>query len=119
MAGNRLRPGGPLTVRLAVRERIPLRPLPVRAEQFPPDHFDDIILAIDPFTKWVEIGTVPTLNSHEVAEWFHREVVCRYGVPARVQTDKGREYCGEFDRYLRSNGIGHSLIATNNPRANG
>ena len=52
-----------------------------------PDGATDVILAVDPFTKWVEIGTVPTLNSWEVAEWFHREVVCRYGVPARVRTD--------------------------------
>ncbi len=52
-----------------------------------PDGATDVILAVDPFSKWVEIGTVPTLNSHEVAEWFHREVVCRYGVPARVRTD--------------------------------
>ena len=59
-----------------------------------PDGATDVILAVDPFSKWVEIGTVPTLNSHEVAEWFHREVVCRYGVPARVRTDQGREYRG-------------------------
>ena len=84
-----------------------------------PDGATDVILAVDPFTKWVEIGTVPTLNSHEVAEWFHREVVCRYGVPARVRTDQGREYMGAFDAYLRANGIRHNLIATNNPRANG
>ena len=78
-----------------------------------------MVLAVDPFSKWVEIGTVPTLNSHEVAEWFHREVVCRYGVPARVRTDQGCEYRGQFSTYLRANGIVHSLIATNNPRANG
>ena len=59
-----------------------------------PDGATDVILAVDPFTKWVEVGTVPSLNSHEVAEWFHREVVCRYGVPARVRTDQGREYLG-------------------------
>ena len=84
-----------------------------------PDGATDVVLAVDPFSKWVEMGTVPTLNSHEVAEWFHREVVCRYGVPARVRTDQGMEYRGQFSAYLRANGIVHSLIATNNPRANG
>ena len=59
-----------------------------------PDGATDVILAVDPFTKWVEVGTVPSLNSHEVAEWFPREVVCWYGVPARVRTDQGREYLG-------------------------
>ena len=84
-----------------------------------PDGATDIIIAVDPFTKWVEVGTVPDLKSHSVAEWFHREVICRYGVPAKVRTDQGREYMGEFSAYLRANGIQHSLIAANNPRANG
>lgn len=76
-------------------------------------------MAVDPFSKWVEIGTVRTLNSHETAEWLHQHVVCRYGLPATVRTDQGVEYRGEFDRYCLANGICHRCIATMHPRANG
>ena len=57
--------------------------------------------------------------SHEVALWFHVESVCRYRLPVVVQTDKGSEYKGEFDMYMRRNGVEHRFTATMNPRANG
>lgn len=65
-----------------------------------PDGAQNVIIAIDPYTKWAEAGPVPHLNAHEVAVWFHKEVVCRYGVPAVVRTDRGSEYRGRFARYL-------------------
>ena len=64
-----------------------------------------MIVAIDPVTRWVELGSVPHLTSHEVALWFHAEIVCRYGLPVVVRTDKGSEYKGEFDMYMRRNGV--------------
>lgn len=36
-----------------------------------PDGSADVIIAVDPFSKWVEIGRLPVLNSHHTAEWFH------------------------------------------------
>ena len=62
---------------------------------------------IDPFSRWIEIGALPSLNSHEVAKWFHNEIVCRYGLPLIVRSDKGSECKGEFDAYLRANGVDH------------
>ena len=61
----------------------------------------DVIVAVDPFTRWVEIGILATLNSMHTAHWFHEQIICRYGVPAAVRTDKGTEYQGMFDTYLR------------------
>lgn len=84
-----------------------------------PDGADHIIIAVDPFTKWVEAGTVPNKNSFETAAWFHKEIVCRYGLPSVVRSDRGTEYAGMFDGYLKGQGIIHRRIATMNPRANG
>ena len=78
-----------------------------------------LIVAIDCFTKWVEVGILPTLDSHATAAWFHSTIVCRYGVPGIVRSDHGREYMGEFDAYMMRLGISHRIIATRNPRANG
>lgn len=84
-----------------------------------PDGAQDVIVGVDPFTRWVEIGKLPHLTSHETAVWFHEAIVCRYGMPALVRTDRGPEYRGAFDRYLRENGVAHRLISTSHPRANG
>ena len=91
----------------------------VRLHPPAPNGAQDVIVAIDPVTRWVELGSVPHLMSHEVALWFHAEIVCRYGLPVVVQTDKGSEYKGEFDMYMRRNGVKHRFTATLNPRANG
>ena len=65
------------------------------------------------------MGSVPHLTSHEVALWFHAEIVCRYGLPVVVRTDKGSKYKGEFDMYMRRNGVEHQFMAAVNTCANG
>lgn len=48
---------------------------------------DCIVIAICVFSKWVEIGAPPSLQSKDTADWFYQEVVCRYGCPYAVRTD--------------------------------
>lgn len=79
----------------------------------------DVILAVDPFTKWVEARELSTLNSHNTTVFLHNEIVCRYGHPHGIRSDRGTEFSGEFREYLKRHGIVHSLISTRNPRANG
>jgi hypothetical protein len=67
-----------------------------------PDGSEYIVVSVDLFTKWVEAGTVPLKNAYETALWFHREIVCRYGLPSVVRTDRGTEYSGVFDGYIKS-----------------
>ena len=78
-----------------------------------------VVVAVCIFTRWVEVGILANLTSADVAEWFHREIVCRYGLPVAVRSDKGTEYRGAFDDYLKANAIQHRVISTMNPRANG
>ena len=65
-----------------------------------PDGATHVVVAVDTFTKWIEAGTVTLKNSYEMAIWFHAHVVCRYGLPAVVRSDRGTEYSGAFDSYL-------------------
>ena len=69
-----------------------------------------MIVAVDPFSKWVEAGELPDRRSATIAAWVHREIVCRYGVPALIRTDRGTEFAGEFAKYLSDLGIYHALI---------
>jgi hypothetical protein len=72
-------------------------------------------------TKWIEAGVVdrPNLTSEWVTNWFHCNITCRFGVPAAVRCDRGREYRGAFQIYCDSMGIRVQLISTAHPRANG
>jgi hypothetical protein len=45
------------------------------------DGAQHIVIAIDPFSKWIEGGVVPNLKADTITTWFHDNVVCRYGVP--------------------------------------
>ena len=48
-----------------------------------PDGSMDIVVAVDPFTRWMEIAPLPTRSSADVTMWFHNQVVCQYGTPMR------------------------------------
>ena len=84
-----------------------------------PDGLQWVIVTVDPFTRWVKMGCIPTLTSHDTATWFHENITCRFGLPCMVRTDRGSEYRGEFDQYMQANGVHHRLISTEHPRANG
>ena len=70
-----------------------------------PDGGTSILVCVDPFTRWVEAFPLPHLTSQAVADTFHREIVCRYGLCATVRTDRGVEYAGVFRKYLLAQGV--------------
>ena len=55
-----------------------------------------IVIAVCVFSKWVELGVPPSLESRHTADWFYQDVISRYGCPYAVRTDQGREYLGAF-----------------------
>ena len=40
------------------------------------DGLTDIIIAVDPFTRWMEIAPFPTRSAADVTMWFHKQVAC-------------------------------------------
>ena len=89
-----------------------LRPIGPGGEQY-------VIVAIDPFTKWVELGALAERSSAAVAGWVDFNLVSRYGVPAIIRCDRGTEFAGTFTRYCRAMGIRVTPVAVAHPRANG
>lgn len=78
-----------------------------------------IVVAVDPFTKFVEAGAVPDLKAATITTWFHDQIVCRYGVPRWVRCDRGTEFRADFEAYCSSSGIIIRRTTADNPRANG
>lgn len=83
------------------------------------DAFKYVVTAVDSFTKWPEARALYNKDSRTMAEWFHGEVVCRYGAPVAVRTDNGGEFLGFFHDYLRENGILHIMGAPYHPESQG
>ena len=84
-----------------------------------PDGATSVILCVDTCSRFVLAGRLANLDSYHTAAWFNDQVVGVFGMPAVVRSDRGPEYRGAFDKYLREAGVEHRLISTMHPRANG
>ena len=78
-----------------------------------------VIVAVDCFSKCVEIGLVKSHAAIDVWHWFYINVICRYGVPFVVRSDQGTEYKGDFSSNCRNWGIQIRRASTRYPQANG
>ncbi|RDX65055.1 Protein NYNRIN, partial [Mucuna pruriens] len=47
-----------------------------------------ILVAIDYFTKWVEAASYSTVTRNVVVKFIKKDIICRYGLPAHIITDK-------------------------------
>jgi transposase-like protein len=61
--------------------------------QTAPGGYRFILVAIDKFTKWVEVRPVAKVTSEEAAK-FMRDIIHRFGVPNRIITDLGTTFTG-------------------------
>ena len=79
----------------------PLNPLPV-TEVFSRMHVDIIgpltkssdgheciLVAVDSFSKWIEVFPLRTQTAEEIAKILHDEIFCRFGPPVSIVTDRG------------------------------
>ena len=64
-----------------------------------------LVVCICAFSKCVEAGILPDSKSSTVTRWVHAELVCRYGSPQVVRTDRGSEFKVAFAKYMREMGI--------------
>ena len=78
-----------------------------------------LLVAIDPFSKWVEAVPSPSRHSWRMAEFLYNSIIVRWGKPRFVRTDNGSEFQGSFERLCTSLGIAHHHITVMNSKANG
>ena len=72
---------------------------------YPDTGATSVVIGGDVFGKWVEGAPLAKLDSHHTTMWLYNELVCRYGTPLAVSTDRGLEYRGAFSRYCKLAGI--------------
>ena len=79
-----------------------------------------ILVATDHFTKWVEIMAVPDQTAVTCANKLLNEVICRYGCPLTLHSDRGRNYESLlFVELCRLLEIKKTRTSVRNPRCNG
>ncbi|XP_039818440.1 uncharacterized protein LOC120680934 [Panicum virgatum] len=84
-----------------------------------PGGFNRVLVAIDKFTKWIEVKLVTCPKVDMVLDSLD-EIVHRYGFPNRIITDLGSN-CNNhrFWSYCEDSGIDVRYISVAHPRANG
>ena len=66
--------------------------------------FEFLFVAIDKFTKWPEVTAVRKVTAQSAIK-FLKELVCCFGVPARIITDNGTQFTSHaFMQYVHALG---------------
>ncbi|RVW86247.1 Pol polyprotein [Vitis vinifera] len=78
-----------------------------------------ILVGIDYFTKWVEAASYARLTSAGVARFIISHIICRYGVPHELISDRGVHFRAEVDALVRRYGIRHHRSSAYRPQMNG
>lgn len=78
-----------------------------------------ILSIVDAFTKFIKLYPCKSTTSAEAIK--HLKAYFRnYSKPYRIISDRGTSFTSEaFENFLREESVGHILIATATPRANG
>lgn len=86
--------------------------------QAAPDHQRYLIVAVDLYSKWVEVTACSTVTTSSIVN-FLSTLFERYGLIQEVVTDNGVQFTShEFASFLSIHGIRHSRAAFYAPQAN-
>jgi len=55
-----------------------------------------LLVMVDYLSKWAEAFPLPKDNAEAVAEKFVEEVICRFGAPKILLTDRGKQFTGKL-----------------------
>ena len=78
-----------------------------------------MFVAIDKFTKWPEVSVVRKVTAQSAIK-FLKDLVCHFGVPARIITDNGTQFTSRaFMQYVHALGSKISFASVTHPSSNG
>ncbi|KAH9802826.1 Ribonuclease H [Citrus sinensis] len=78
------------------------------------------IVAIDYFTKWVEVGVLSQITERKTTDFIWKNIICRYGIPYAIITDNGRQFDNSnFREFCRNLGVDLKFCTPAHPQANG
>ncbi|XP_055962316.1 uncharacterized protein LOC130015692 [Mercurialis annua] len=79
-----------------------------------------LIVAVDHFTKWIEVEAVSTITEARIRDFFWRQIVCRFGIPRALITDNGKQFnCRAFKEFCNDLHIDLRFTSVVHPQSNG
>jgi len=85
-----------------------------------PSGHNRLLTIIDRSTRWFEIQPLAAHDAEAVLEAFVTVWISRYGVPARVTTDRGAQFTsGKWAEYMAAAGVEHITTTAFHPQSNG
>ena len=78
-----------------------------------------VMVIVDCFTKWVELYPLRSKSAAEIASVLYREFLPRFGRPAWIRVDAGREWLAETTQLADYIGTVIRTAASGYPRTNG
>ena len=74
-----------------------------------------VLVMVEYFSKWIELIALPQNSSELAAGVFLDRVLARFGAPAEVLTDQGREFLGAFEELCMQALIDHRTTSRDHP----
>jgi hypothetical protein len=78
-----------------------------------------VFVMVEHFNKWIEFVVLPQNSSELAAVTFLDRVLARFGAPAEVLRDQGREFLGSFEALCIKALIDHRTTSRDHPEADG
>ena len=75
-----------------------------------------LIVAIDYFTKWVEIEPVMMITKAKVTSFVWKNIICRFGVPLVIISNNGKQFDNpKFRKFCQDLGVKNHYSSPRHP----
>src|SRR6185436_15914371 len=79
-----------------------------------------VIVATDYLTKWVETRALPDKSAASVAGFLYEDIICRHGAPTELLSDQGTEFLNNLvDEICHLFEVSHRVSIPYHPQTNG
>ena len=79
-----------------------------------------LLVAIDYFTKWVEVEALSTITKAKIQNFIWKNIICRFGITQTIISDNRRQFDSQgFRDFCLGLGIKNQFSSLGHPQANG
>ena len=79
-----------------------------------------LLVAIDYFTKWVEVEPLVVIIEDKIQTFIWKNIVCWFGIPRTIISENGRQFDScKFKEFCAKLGIQNHYSSLGHPQANG
>ena len=75
-----------------------------------------LLVAIDYFTKWVEVEALATITKARIQSFVWKNIICRFGIPLTIILDNGQQFNNQaFRDFCSGLGIKNQFSSPRHP----